>query len=66
MPGLIRTGISDSNVIDDDDLNKEESEYPLGPGSVEDVANGVIYLLSEASRWVTGTSLRIDGGITLR
>ena len=41
------------------------SRYPLGIGKTEDVANAVIYLLSEASRWVTGTELKLDGGYTL-
>ncbi|WP_338331075.1 SDR family oxidoreductase, partial [Xanthomonas citri] len=31
----------------------------------EDVANAAIYLLSDASRWVTGTSLVMDGGAVL-
>lgn len=35
---------------------------PLGPGTPDDVAHAAIYLLSDASRWVTGTSLIIDGG----
>lgn len=36
--------------------------HPLGYGKTIDVANGCIYLLSEASAWVTGTNLIIDGG----
>jgi len=35
-------------------------------GEVEDVANAVIYLASDASRLVTGTSMRVDGGWTAR
>ncbi|WP_131458932.1 SDR family oxidoreductase, partial [Xanthomonas citri] len=34
-------------------------------GTPEDVANAAIYLLSDASRWVTGTSLVMDGGAVL-
>lgn len=40
--------------------------YPLGIGQPEDVANAAIFLLSQASRWITGTSLVIDGGHTVR
>ena len=41
--------------------------YPLGRyGKPEDVAHAIIYLLSDASSWVTGTSLIIDGGISLK
>ena len=40
--------------------------YPLKKlGKPEDVAWGAIYLLSDASRWVTGTNLIIDGGYTI-
>lgn len=41
-----------------------DSQTILGPGSLQDVANAAIYLLSDASRWVTGTSLIVDGGET--
>jgi len=46
-------------------LNKERQRHPLGLGTPQDVANGAIYLLSDASRWVTGTSLVMDGGAVL-
>ena len=42
-----------------------ESKYPLGLGMPEDVANAAIYLLSDASRWVTGTSFTLDGGFSI-
>jgi len=40
--------------------------YPLGIGTPEDIAYAAIYLLSGASRWITGQSLIIDGGYTSR
>lgn len=36
--------------------------HPLGVGTPEDIANAAIFLLSDASRWITGTELVIDGG----
>ena len=40
--------------------------YPLKRfGEPEEVAYAVIYLLSDAAKWVTGSSLVIDGGITI-
>jgi len=36
---------------------------PLGIGRAEDVANGAVFLLAEASRWITRSILRIDGGL---
>ena len=46
-------------------LDEQRTRHPLGLGTPEDVANGAIYLLSDASRWVTGTSLIMDGGAVL-
>lgn len=39
-----------------------EARHPLGFGRPEDVSNAVIFLLSDASQWITGTSLVVDGG----
>jgi len=38
----------------------------LGFGTPTDIANCCIYLLSDASRWVTGSIFTIDGGYTLQ
>lgn len=46
-------------------LKKERARHPLGLGTPQDVANGAVYLLADASRWVTGTSLVMDGGAVL-
>lgn len=40
--------------------------HPLGIGTADDVADAALYLLSPASRWVTGTALVVDGGYTAR
>ena len=37
-------------------------KHPLGLGKPEDVANATVYLLSDASRWVTGSIMTVDGG----
>ncbi len=47
-------------------LENYEREHLLGFGQPEDVANAVLFLLSDASRWVTGTNLVIDGGYMVR
>ena len=41
-----------------DYLNK----HPLGFGETKDIAKAATYLLSDQSKWVTGTSLKVDGG----
>lgn len=43
-------------------LDAEKARHPLGLGTPEDVANAAVYLLADASRWVTGTSLLMNGG----
>ena len=40
--------------------------HPLGLGKPEDVATACTFLLSDASRWITGTNLIVDGGYSAR
>ena len=47
-------------------LNKMLAMHPLGFGSPADIANSCIFLLSDASKWVTGTNLIVDGGYCAR
>ena len=48
-------------------LNEIRSNYPLGRfAKPEEIAYAVIYYMSDASQMITGTSLVIDGGYTLR
>ena len=66
-PGMIDTHIMDDSSISSDMLEIEMSRYPMKRfGKPEEVAYGIIYLLSEASSFVTGTSIVIDGGFTLQ
>lgn len=37
---------------------------PLGHGTPADIAYGVVFLVSDASRWITRATLRVDGGLT--
>ncbi|MCO4099390.1 SDR family NAD(P)-dependent oxidoreductase [Gemmatimonas sp.] len=46
----------------DDRLLAQAARHPLGVGTADDVANATIYLLADASRWITGTELVMDGG----
>jgi NAD(P)-dependent dehydrogenase (short-subunit alcohol dehydrogenase family) len=64
-PGMIDTSILESNVITQEQLQEDMKKYPLKRyGKPEEVAHAVIYLLSDASKWVTGSNLLIDGGYT--
>jgi NAD(P)-dependent dehydrogenase (short-subunit alcohol dehydrogenase family) len=65
-PGQIETHILDEGVITKEQIEENKKLYPLKRfGQPEDVAHAVIYLLSDASSWVTGSNLVIDGGYTL-
>jgi NAD(P)-dependent dehydrogenase (short-subunit alcohol dehydrogenase family) len=64
-PAMVRTRLLDTLGADAEALNEDEKRYPLGYGTPEDVAWAVVYLLSNASRWMTGNILSIDGGVTL-
>lgn len=44
----------------------EETDYPLGLGNGQDVANCALFLLSERSSWITGANIAVDGGFTAR
>jgi NAD(P)-dependent dehydrogenase (short-subunit alcohol dehydrogenase family) len=67
-PTFIRTPILDSLIGGRDEatvLGKLARQVPLGRlGEAEDVANAVIYLASEESRFMTGAELKLDGGIS--
>lgn len=65
-PGMVETKLSQENLTDEERA-KDMAEYPLKRyGKPEEVAWAIIYLLSDASAWVTGTSLIIDGGFMLK
>ncbi|HEX7869164.1 MAG TPA: SDR family oxidoreductase [Chryseobacterium sp.] len=66
-PGMIATDMLYQKSISEGQIKEDLENYPLKRyGKPEDVAYAVIYLLSEASSWVTGSSLLIDGGFTLK
>lgn len=67
QPGFVPSSILSSGAIEEDAFLKFYAErHPLGFGTPSDIANGCIYLLSDASRWVTGSIFTLDGGYTLQ
>lgn len=61
-PGMVWTELI-TNVLNEEDLRVAEQNYPLKRfGQVDDVANLTIYLLSDASSWMTGGAIDISGG----
>ncbi len=67
-PGAILTPINEHlpHMTDSELRQKLEDKHLLGLGQTSDISYGCIYLLSDASRWMTGQNLIIDGGYTAR
>jgi NAD(P)-dependent dehydrogenase (short-subunit alcohol dehydrogenase family) len=64
VAGAVETEMHQSIVADINEEAVEDyrSRHPLGFGQPEDVANAAIFLLSDASRWITGSAMAVDGG----
>lgn len=67
-PGTILTPMMQKalDAMSEEDKKKRVEGFPLGLGQTTDISNACIYLLSDASRWVTGQNLIIDGGYTVK
>ncbi len=67
-PGVVVTPMSSASFYskNEERLEKIKELHPLGLGTPEDVANACVYFLSDASKWITGTNLVVDGGYTAR
>ena len=68
-PGFIETPMIQGYFADQPDPGASrtfaERLHPLGRlGEPTDIAGGVVYLASDDARWVTGTALTVDGGLT--
>jgi NAD(P)-dependent dehydrogenase (short-subunit alcohol dehydrogenase family) len=65
-PGMVKTEITYKSIQDLslEVIQQDEKKYPLGYGEAIQVANPIIFLLSEASSWITGQNLVLDGGRT--
>lgn len=65
-PGMIETKLIHGGALSEDDLKSDLQKYPLGRyGKPEEVAWLTAYLLSDASKWTTGSSVIIDGGLSI-
>lgn len=65
-PGMVDTPLIHRGAITEEQLAEDAKRYPLGRyGRPEDIANGALYLLSDASSWLTGHDLVIDGGFSI-
>lgn len=66
-PGMVESNLLSSSQIDIDQLEIDRQRYPLKRyGKPDEIGFAAVYLLSDATQWMTGTSLLIDGGYTLQ
>lgn len=65
-PGMVKTDVVTgfAEQVSPEVVAADEARYPLGYGTPEDVAHTVGFFLAPASKWITGTNLVMDGGLT--
>jgi len=65
-PGVVETEMTNEfkTRISSETFEHIRSLHPLGLGNATDVANSALFLLSGASRWMTGAAVSLDGGYT--
>lgn len=62
-PAMVWTDLILQGGVDEEQLKEDEQKYPLKRyGTPEDIANLAIYMLSDASTWMTGSNVKISGG----
>lgn len=66
-PGMVETPLIHQGTLTQEQLDEDKMKYPLERyGKPEDIAHAVAFLLSDATSWITGHCIVIDGGITAR
>lgn len=62
-PAMVWTDLILKGGVTEEELKEDEQKYPLKRyGTPEDIANLALYMLSDASSWMTGSNVRITGG----
>ncbi len=62
-PAMVWTDLIYQGGLTEDELREDEQNYPLKRyGTPDDIANLAIYMLSDASTWMTGSNVKITGG----
>lgn len=65
-PGPIETPLLRQLWTSEEERDKRLNRIPLGRfGTAEDIVNAGVFLASDESSWITGTTFMVDGGITV-
>ncbi len=65
-PGIVKTNlISNTNLTSHIQMDILEKKYPFGLGEISDIVNLIDFLLSDKSKWITGSNIDIEGGYLL-
>jgi NAD(P)-dependent dehydrogenase (short-subunit alcohol dehydrogenase family) len=67
-PGMVRTEMLDQvrEMLPTGRLEAIEALHPFGFGTPADVAGAIAFLLADTGKWITGTTLAVDGGYSAR
>lgn len=65
-PGQVETPLTEKLDLGEGAVNADKARYPLGYGKPGDVAGPILFLLSDLSRWMTGSILVVDGGRSIQ
>ena len=66
-PSTIRSPMMEPYLQDENAKRMLEGSFPLKRiGDPEDVANAILFLASDDSKWITGTVMTLDGGISTK
>mgnify|MGYP001823478301 CR=1 FL=1 len=65
-PGIVKSEMAESmfKVLLPAQIEAVKNKHPLGIGTLRDVAGAAAFLLADTGRWITGTTLTVDGGYT--
>ncbi len=65
LPGAVHTNMTSGVFENEEVVSRMKDTYPLGLGTVADIASVVDFLISEKAKWITGQQITVDGGRTI-